>query len=93
MIDYGNKAFLPNPVDEFGTVSWYVKEKKEDEKTYLYACFRMTDCSRPIWLDFNIEKTEQLQQRLEKVDTIIKEATSFKERLVKAHAEVFYGKD
>ncbi|QKN88450.1 hypothetical protein vBValSX1_57 [Vibrio phage vB_ValS_X1] len=67
-----NKTFLSESHEEFGSVSWYVKERG-DWGSDVQSEIRITDCYKVVTLDFCAESPSDAKKRLEKLDTLITE--------------------
>lgn len=93
--DEGNKVFLNESHEEFGTVCWNVR-------VYPYACehregrgsdripsrnseLRITDCSKSITLDFFYNTDKTYKERLKKLDCLMDELKMFKYNLQKSY--------
>lgn len=79
--------------DEFGSLGWKVsvleKNSPDDASTQetfytIDATLRITDCSRSIYLFFYADKEEDLNGRIEKIDTIITSLQRFKDSIAES---------
>lgn len=95
-----NRTFLNEPfmTSLTSNISYIVKVstwKKElqDEGLYSYAKidFAMSDCSRTIHLDFDIQDKDDMRNSLFKLDAIINTCQAMKEDLKKARKVILVG--
>lgn len=80
----GNKVFLNDRPEEFGTVSWNIFRWDHDNPTQAECKVVLTDCFRRIDLDFDYVGWSEYQERLTKVDTLIGELESFKAAMIES---------
>lgn len=66
--------------------------KKEDKYDYTKIEFSIADCSKNIYLDFDIDSKDDMRNSLYKLDIIIKACQKFKEDLKIARKELLVGK-
>ena len=70
----------------------YSKELIEEKKyDYCNIQFSMSDCSRNIYLEFNIETKDSMRNSLHKLDTIIGTCQKMKEDLKEARLIILDG--
>ena len=72
--------------------SWHKKLIEENLYNSARIEFSMSDCSRNIHLDFDIQSKEDMRNSLFKLDTIINTCQAMKEDLKIARKEVLKGK-
>lgn len=80
------KRFLSDRGDEGGSVRWYVNSTSDyyrDVEAELY----ITDCFKPVTIEFSADKGKGLGKRIAKLDSLIEELQSFKEALVEANVK------
>jgi hypothetical protein len=65
--------------------------KKEGKYDYTKIEFSIADCSKNIYLDFDIESKDDMRNSLHKLDTIIEACQKFKEDLKTARKELLVG--
>lgn len=80
------KIFLSSSPDEFGTICTCVETPREEDvenKMFLGvdAEVRITDCERPINLEFGFNSKEQYIKRKEKIKTMIKALKKFEKEM------------
>lgn len=83
MKEVSDKKFLSDNPDEFGSVSWVVKDyygsphssKKE-------AGVRLTDCYKVITLDFEYTNIVEFKARKEKLRTLIESLEEFEREFI-----------
>lgn len=81
------KVFLNNSIHEGGSIMWevgnegwrYDREPASDE---VHASISISDCSYTINLDLDCKYPNTIDNRISKVDILIKELTKCKETLV-----------
>jgi hypothetical protein len=84
---YTNRLFI-NRDEGLAAIEWYV-EGEDFITPYVSASFAIADCSRKAVLEFDIYgENRSLDERVEKVDTIIRELTAFKQALILEYTEV-----
>jgi hypothetical protein len=84
------KAFLSDSTKEFGSIAWYViANDRGVTDRWIESEVRLSDCSRNITLNMGVsvacasmtdeeERHEAINERLEKIDTLIDQLTQFK---------------
>ena len=85
-MDIGHKEFLNTNPEETGYVAWNVNNEPEWRRnpTDLAANFTIADCRRSIRLDFNVYGDITNEDRVKKVDEIIRHLTDFKDTILLA---------
>ena len=95
-----NRAFLNEPymTSLSSCISYTIIARSHNEAIrkeglYDYASieFSISDCSRNIYLDFNIDNEEEMKNSLFKLDTIIETCMAMKEDLKIARKEIRKG--
>ena len=90
-LELWNKTFLSNRPDEDSNITWRVDVStmgEGDDKTHwLDADFTVADCHRRVDLCFDIREhwSATINDRLSKVDAMIKELEQFKDALIQCH--------
>lgn len=89
------KVFLSDKPNEFGSLAWcayscYDEPTDESEgDLWVVADLRITDCSRPITLEFYTSKEEDAKGRLDKLDKMIGQLYAFRTAYTKACHETW----
>lgn len=84
-----DKRFINNSFNESGAVSWHVSTGETDWgfSNLVNAELQISDCSKTICLDFNVEKETHFDKRIGKLDELMTSLTLMREALVEAKAE------
>ena len=95
-----NRAFLNEPymTSLSSCISYTIVARSHNEAVikeglydYTNIEFSISDCSRNIYLDFNIDNEEEMKNSLFKLDTIIETCITMKKDLKIARKEVLKG--
>ncbi len=85
---FHNRGFL-NQSEGIAAFEYYINVDDENSRhSYLSGEFTISDCSRQVCLDFGIFEEKDIEDKLEKVQLLIRELCIFKKQLGMA-AEVF----
>jgi hypothetical protein len=79
---YYKRGFL-NDQEGLAAFEAYIYQYAGD---WVDACFSISDCSRKISLEFGYVPTK-LQERLNKIDTLIKELENFREAMLQSECK------
>lgn len=81
---HSENSFLNLPFTyHTGSLHTYVILEEKEKYAYLEATFKLRDCYKTVDLTFDFEEKEDEENAIFKIDTIIKQATKFKEDLLK----------
>lgn len=88
----GSKSFLSNTEygqGEFGSVAWQVSvsvastgTSVEHAMSYMSGSFRVADCTRSVSIDLYYHDEESYNDRVQKMESLVKEATAARDALV-----------
>lgn len=72
------KTFLSEHEDEGSTLTYSVRDNSNDVRPQVYSSLRLTDCSKAIFLDFDMWEDRGFDSRLAKIDVLINSLKSFR---------------
>lgn len=94
-INYSDKQFLSASTKEYGNIAWYiVRHDRGPSDKWIESEIRLADCSRSVSFNMSLslacdsftaeEHRQQMQERLDKIDTLIAQLTQFREKYAEA---------